>query len=220
MKNTITRCSYFLVALVCVLVSLTSCKETVNIDNSSSEPVKIVEPVVSEPEDVSSVEETVSEPEVSAPVETASEVQQTQSTTTSKKQTSSKVNTQKQQTQAQQPTQPVQQPQQSGPAWDGNIHHEDPTWTCPNPSAHPGLTNCYNSLHHESCVKEHQEEQERVNAAAQQGAAKWGMTPNEWIAWSKTHCNRCGKPFGDGYNGTCNSYFNDATGHMECHHYD
>ena len=219
MKNNIIRFVYVIVAVCCVFACSVGCKKSVDIDNSSSEPTKIVEPVVSEPEDVSSVEETVSEPEVSAPVETASEVQQTQSsTTTSKKQTSSKTNTQKQQTQA---TQPVQQQQPSGPAWNGTIGNVDPTWTCPDPSAHGGYANdCFNKLKHEDMIQELKQEQEIISAAAQQGAAKWGMTPDEWLVWSKTHCDRCGKPFGDGHNGTCNSYFNDATGHMECHHYD
>ena len=219
MKDKIIKPLFLVTATICVLVCLTSCKT--NPENTSSGAEAGAVDTVSNEEDVNSEdvssEETTSEPEevVSEPVEVQDNTA-TASQTTTKKQT----NSQTSKTQTTQQTQPVQQ-QPSGPAWNGTIGNVDPTWTCPDPSAHGGYaSDCFNKLKHEDMIQELKQEQERVNTVAQQSATKWGMSVEEWNVWSMTHCNRCGKPFGNGYGGTCNSYFNDTTGHMECHSYD
>lgn len=220
MKRNAFRLIYLVVALLCVFVCLTSCKT--NPDNTSSGAEASAVDTVSKEEDVNSEdissEETTSEPEevVSEPVEVQDNTA-TASQTTTKKQTSSKTNTQKQQTTQQ--TQPVQQ-QPSGPAWNGTIGNVDPTWTCPDPSAHKNgdTSNCINRLAHEHGIKAWQQEQEIVNNYNTQGAAKWGMSVEEFKVWVKSHCDRCGRPFGDGHNGTCNGY-TDETGH-HCVNYD
>ncbi len=224
MKRNAFRLIYLVVALLCVFVCLASCKT--NPDNTSSGAEASAVDTVSDKENVNSEdvssEETTSEPEevASEPVEVQDNTA-TASQTTTKKQTSSKANTQKQQTTQQ--TQPVQQ-QPSGPAWNGTIGNVDPTWTCPDPSAHGSTAewskyNCYNKLRHDSLVESAKQEQEILNNYYTQGAAKWGMSVEEFKVWKQTHCTKCGRSFGDGHNGTCAAYLGGEQGYV-CVNYD
>ena len=225
MKRNAFRLIYFVVALLCVFVCLTSCKT--NPDNTSSGAEASAVDTVSDKENVNSEdvssEETTSEPEevASEPVEVQGNTA-TASQTTTKKQTNSQASKTQttQQTQQTQQTQPIQQ-QSSGPAWNGTLGNVDPTWTCPDPSAHGGYaSDCFNKLKHEDMIQELKQEQEILNNYYTQGAAKWGMSVEEFKVWEKTHCSVCGRVKGDGHNGTCTRYLDDAVGHWVCINYD
>lgn len=79
-------------------------------------------------------------------------------------------------------------------------------WVCPDPSAHPqeSVSECISQHRHNSFVAQYQEQE-----------ANKDKTPAD-----PDKCWRCGRPFGDGYNGTCDAYFDDELGRYACHHYD
>lgn len=82
-------------------------------------------------------------------------------------------------------------------------------WVCPDQSAHGDVgTLCNSAEKHQQMIKEYEE-------------------TNSYLQWLKEnppaldptkYCNRCGRPWGDGYNGTCKGYF--CNGDWRCHHYD
>ncbi|MBO4431962.1 MAG: hypothetical protein J5852_00365, partial [Clostridia bacterium] len=98
--------------------------------------------------------------------------------------------------------------------WTGDVTDLDPSWKCPDPSAHSGR-HCLNTLDHERAIKVCKEEQARY----EKWAKKWGFTDVEkFKKWMDTHCRNCGKVLGDGHNGTCLQGLKD--GYLVCHHYD
>lgn len=66
-------------------------------------------------------------------------------------------------------------------------------WVCPDPSAHPekSETECISQHRHDSFVAQHQNNEANKDTPT--------ADPDKcWI---------CGRPFGDGYNGTCKNFF-------------
>ena len=81
------------------------------------------------------------------------------------------------------------------------------TWTCPNPSEHPEHSSCNSDSMHKMYVNIHKNNLEDANKPSSRNPEDVGVI-----------CRRCGRPYGDGYNGTCFGYFCD--GSYKCHHYD
>lgn len=205
MKRNAFRLIYLFIALLCVFVCLTSCKT--NPDNTSSGAEASAVDTVSDKENVNSEdvssEETTSEPEevASEPVE-VQENTATASKTTTKKQTNSQAS-KTQTTQKTQQAQPIQQ--DTRPV---------NTWTCPDPSAHPGFRTalCFSESEHYRLIEvdaRQTKEQEAANNERVQKAAAHGMTVEEYNSYMKGRCPFCERPFGDGHNGTCAGRLSD-----------
>lgn len=96
----------------------------------------------------------------------------------------------------------------SAPSTGGNTGTST-KWVCPDPSAHPqeSAANCIVEYDHKSFVAQYQEQE-----------ANKDKTPTRNPEDVGVKCWICGRPFGDGYNGTCLNYFCD--GSYKCHHYD
>lgn len=98
---------------------------------------------------------------------------------------------------------PVQTPVASSKPSSGNA------WKCPNQKAHAnaGTEYCYSKAEHDELVRVYEIVKKR-----QEEEAKNPQDPNK--------CWRCQKPYGDGHNGTCYSYFEPSKDQYVCHHYD
>ena len=102
---------------------------------------------------------------------------------------------------------PVQTPVASSKPSSGNA------WKCPNPSAHKQVQSeavgilCSSKAEHDNLVRVYKE-----ILKEEEEAKKNPQDPNK--------CWRCQKPYGDGHNGTCYSYFEPSKDQYVCHHYD
>ena len=83
-------------------------------------------------------------------------------------------------------------------------------WSCPDPSAHPEMVNpCLDEYDHKSGIAAHKAKLEEANNSQTRNPEDVGVK-----------CNRCGRPYGNGYNGTCDAYFDKDLDRFACHHYD
>ena len=79
-------------------------------------------------------------------------------------------------------------------------------WYCPDKSAHAG--GCFNQAEHDAAVERQKKLDER-NANPTRSPDEIGKI-----------CYRCHRPWGDGHNGTCKSYFDTAQGCYVCQNFD
>lgn len=84
-------------------------------------------------------------------------------------------------------------------------------WVCPDPSAHPQKSAdvCLSQSIHKDYIAQYKRQEEEKNNPSSRNPADVGVKC--WI---------CGKPYGDGYNGTCHNYFDKELGRFACHYYD
>ena len=94
----------------------------------------------------------------------------------------------------------------SAPVATGNANG----WVCPDPEAHgqDNLYLCVSASEHDRLVKKRQD---------QIAYSQW-LKENPPALDPAEYCSRCGRPWGDGYNGTCKGFLCHGTRH--CHHYD
>lgn len=97
----------------------------------------------------------------------------------------------------------------STPANSGGNTGTSTKWVCPDPSAHPqkSAAQCITQFDHSDFIAQHKAAEESKNNTTSRNPEDVGVKC--WI---------CGRPYGDGYNGTCLNYFCD--GSYKCHHYD
>ena len=164
-------------------------------DTSSASSVVSSEEVLSSEEPVVSSEEAVSSEEpVESQAPVVSQISEPKQSTTSSKTTASST------------------PQQGAVViGGGNFANGTGTWlpsgwVCPDKTAHAG--GCLNQSEHDAAV-ERQKKQDERNANATRDPDEIGKI-----------CYRCHKPWGDGYNGTCKSYFDETQGCYVCQHFD
>lgn len=79
-------------------------------------------------------------------------------------------------------------------------------WVCPDKSSHAG--GCLNQAEHDAAVERQKKTDER-NANPTRSPDEIGKI-----------CYRCHRPWGDGHNGTCKSYFDTAQGCYVCQNFD